>query len=663
MYMGAGYTIPDGDYLIALASNSKWYVDIPGTEIPAAASSNVQLCGPLNSEPLKADIWTVTYLGGLGYYKILQKDTDMSLDVKGASTANGANIQVYPFNNSDAQKWSITQNTDGSYRIQPKCSGRSLDVDGAKISNGTNIQQWSPNDTLAQKWTFIPYSHSTYTVTYNANGGTGAPDPQTKTHNVALPLSNAIPSRADTSAGSYTVILDATDGIVSPASLSATRTISYSFKNWNTRQNGSGTSYNPGESYTVNETATLYAQWNSSTKTASVELPTPTREGYIFQGWATTADAASGVSGSYTPSSNVTLYAVWNNQWVVAFNGNGGEGLPALLVADGETAVIPKEIPVYNGQRFLGWSLALSAEQADYQPGDSITPTSNVMLNAMWEKVYESDWGDTKPAGVKDELIEAKTQYRYSIRDTKTSSSPLEGWTLTGKQQSWGDYGDWKWSTEAVAASDSTQVVPTTTYGWYYYTCPNCGAHMHGRGTNACYTWAGGCGASIPDNFHAEYLTVSWDNASDWYGTGAYYANIDGVRWFKWTDGGTQTQYRYRTRPQVTTYYYERWTEWSDWSDTPVEENDSVKVETRTLYRCVIGEDRTMTLPSSLTKIESEAFVGIAADAVVIPESVRSIADDAFDAGVVIIGKSNSYAQLYAGWNELAFIPVDSQNG
>ena len=64
-----------------------------------------------------------------------------------------------------------------------------------------------------------------------------------------------------------------------------------------------------------------------------------------------------------------------------------------------------------------------------------------------------------------------------------------------------------------------------------------------------------------------------------------------------------------------------------------------------------------MTLPNALTKIESEAFQNIAADAVLIPSDVRTIEDDAFDTGTVLIGKAGSYAELFAGWNNLTFIP------
>lgn len=157
---------------------------------------------------------------------------------------------------------------------------------------------------------FLPEPES-YTVTYNANEGSGAPANQTKTKGTALTLSSTKPTRASSSAGSYTVTFNANGGSVSPTSLTAARTTSYTFKNWNTEANGSGTSYNPGASYTADSNLNLFAQWNSSTSTASVTLPTPTRNGYDFIGWATSSSATSGVTGSYTPSGNVTLFAAW----------------------------------------------------------------------------------------------------------------------------------------------------------------------------------------------------------------------------------------------------------------------------------------------------------------------------------------------------------------
>ena len=147
----------------------------------------------------------------------------------------------------------------------------------------------------------------TYTVSYNANGGSGVPSSQTKVKDATLKLSTTKPTRTG-----------------------------YSFKNWNTASGGTGTSYSSGGSYTANAAATLYAQWTANTytvkynanggegapanqtKTYGVALTlhttVPTRTNYNFLGWAVTANAVEAeyaAGGSYTANSAATLYAVW----------------------------------------------------------------------------------------------------------------------------------------------------------------------------------------------------------------------------------------------------------------------------------------------------------------------------------------------------------------
>ena len=71
-----------------------------------------------------------------------------------------------------------------------------------------------------------------YNITYDANGGSDAPAAQQKGEFVQINLSGAEPTREG-----------------------------YTFKEWNTAQDGSGDSYAPGAAYTADGDATLYAQW------------------------------------------------------------------------------------------------------------------------------------------------------------------------------------------------------------------------------------------------------------------------------------------------------------------------------------------------------------------------------------------------------------------
>jgi hypothetical protein len=69
------------------------------------------------------------------------------VDVAGASSANGAAVQLYDCNGTAAQTWTVA--SDGSLKALGKC----MDVTAAGTANGTQIQLYDCNGTAAQKWT------------------------------------------------------------------------------------------------------------------------------------------------------------------------------------------------------------------------------------------------------------------------------------------------------------------------------------------------------------------------------------------------------------------------------------------------------------------------------------------------------------------------------
>ena len=258
-------------------------------------------------------------------------------------------------------------------------------VNGSTFTSG-NTHTVSGNVTVVSTATL-----KTYTVSYNANGGTGAPAAQTKTHGTALTLHSTKPTRATVTNATYTVTFNANGGTTPTASATAKNTTSYSFKNWNTNSGGTGTSYASGASYTTDAAVTLYAQWTSSTSTASVTLPTATRgnttatgfkvtfdanggscstatltsnrtASYTFKGWSTSSTAASGSTGSYTPTASVTLYATWATSYT-----NNSITLPT---------------PTRAGYTFKGWATSSSATSGST---GSYTPTAAITLYAIWE--------------------------------------------------------------------------------------------------------------------------------------------------------------------------------------------------------------------------------------------------------------------------------------
>lgn len=81
-------------------------------------------------------------------------NTGLRLDVYGASTSDGANVQVYSSNSTKAQRWVISSNGDGWFAILSRNSGKALDIYGASSQDGANVWQYTGNGTNAQRWIF-----------------------------------------------------------------------------------------------------------------------------------------------------------------------------------------------------------------------------------------------------------------------------------------------------------------------------------------------------------------------------------------------------------------------------------------------------------------------------------------------------------------------------
>lgn len=79
-----------------------------------------------------------------------------------------------------------------------------------------------------------------------------------------------------------------------------------------------------------------------------------------------------------------------------------------------------------------------------------------------------SSWSTTPVAASSTRKVEKETRYRSKALETTTSSSSsLNGWTLTDTTYSWSDYGAWSnWSTSSVSSSDSRKVESKTQYSY-----------------------------------------------------------------------------------------------------------------------------------------------------------------------------------------------------
>jgi uncharacterized repeat protein (TIGR02543 family) len=278
-------------------------------------------------------------------------------------------------------------------------------------------------------------------ISYNANGGSGAPSSQTKTYGTALTLSSTKPTRTN-----------------------------YVFKNWNTKSDGTGTSYNPGASYTSNATATLYAQWyapytvtpnanggtlasgcSALTKVYNTALTlwasskNPTRTGYTFSKWNTKQDGTGtsySAGASYTANASATLYAQWTaNKYTISFNANGGVSAPSSVTKTyGQSITLPTAKPTRVGHTFLGWGESSSSTTAKWAAGATFSDaiTANKTLYAVWRddytspqitslKVYRCD----SEGNEDDEGSYASIQAAWSV-DTTVDEGATNSGTVTG---------------------------------------------------------------------------------------------------------------------------------------------------------------------------------------------------------------------------------------
>lgn len=151
-----------------------------------------------------------------------------------------------------------------------------------------------------------------YTISYNANGGSGAPANQTKWKDEILVVSLTKPTKAG-----------------------------YTFLGWSTSSTATTATYTAGSGYGTNASATLYAVWSPQGYTVSynanggngapgnqtkthgtplrLSLVKPTRTNYTFLGWSTTSTATTAMYSAgdqYNNNAAVTLYAVWSLAYI-----------------------------------------------------------------------------------------------------------------------------------------------------------------------------------------------------------------------------------------------------------------------------------------------------------------------------------------------------------
>ena len=357
---------------------------------------------------------------------------------------------------------------------------------------------------------YAQWQTDTYTVSFDANGGTGAPAAQTKTHGTNLTLSSTVPTRTgytfvgwntksdgsgvgyspggtySANAGvilyaiwarlTYTITFNANEGENAPAAQTKTYGIDltltdseptregYAFVGWATSNTAVSADYQPGDTYSAEGNATLYAVWQlviethtltydanggtgapaSETQTYSVLSPTsftvsstqPTKTGHTFSGWSSTASGSVeyAAGDSIPASADKTLYAVWQiNTYQVSFNANGGTGAPAAQTKTyGVDLTLSSTIPTRTGYNFLGWAESSSATVAAYAAGGTYTKNQAKTLYAVWQlKTYTVSYNANGGTGAPANQTKTHGQtLKLSSQTPTKAGSRFQGWGL-----------------------------------------------------------------------------------------------------------------------------------------------------------------------------------------------------------------------------------------
>lgn len=315
----------------------------------------------------------------------------------------------------------VTWKPNGGKFSDGTTSSKTVSVeDGASTSVPTVSRTgytyvWSPSGSYStanlsnvkQDMTFTAtWTPDKYKVTYDANGGTGAPSSQTKTHDVDLTLRTGTPTRTG-----------------------------YTFKGWATTKTATSAKYQPGGTYSDNKDVTLYAVWdaitgsvtfyrnyNSSdmtvvdggtvdnvsyvqTKLGSIKPENPTRPGYRFEGWSESrsGNVVADTLSLWNPSTNkprTKFYAIWSViTGPVTFYRNydssdmtivdGGSKANVAYIKETLGSIKPSD-PTQLGHKFIGWALTRTGgvESDNLSLWDVSANKPRTAFYAIWEKLY-----------------------------------------------------------------------------------------------------------------------------------------------------------------------------------------------------------------------------------------------------------------------------------
>lgn len=199
-----------------------------------------------------------------------------------------------------------------------------------------------------------------YTVTWNANGGTVSPASVSKTHGSTLGTLPT-PTRAATAEYSYIFagwFTAASGGTQISSTTTVTGNVTY-YAHWTATKRSYTATFN-GNGGGTPSPSTITKEYNTALGT----LPTCTRTGYTFLGWYTASSGGTKISTTTVVTKDITYYAQWSiNSYTLTFNPNGGTVTPTSKDLEYNSAygTLPTPTRASDAQytyTFAGWYTA-----------------------------------------------------------------------------------------------------------------------------------------------------------------------------------------------------------------------------------------------------------------------------------------------------------------
>ena len=152
---GDDVATPVGGRYIVVNRNSRKVLEVAGAG--TADGANIQQNAYTGATNQQWDIAPfVNAWGDQSYYSMNAVHSGKAADVANFSFSDGANVQQWSDLSGENQKWYFEYAIDGYFYIRNRWNGKYLEVAGSLGTNGANVRQGSLTSSPGQQWRLLP---------------------------------------------------------------------------------------------------------------------------------------------------------------------------------------------------------------------------------------------------------------------------------------------------------------------------------------------------------------------------------------------------------------------------------------------------------------------------------------------------------------------------